>query len=193
VHRRKPLHSTHHSRVRILFDFFCVLVVVASCMGAWMQTGATALIGAAAGAGLYGLVRLFDLRWPQPTEVVEPQRIEFEPEAKNDLPVIQEVIVPFAATGLEPAIQDTVLEAEPVEPKAPRAKNSRPTKAPRKDAARRSGTSKGAKLSEPAQAEEPEAFVPVVAEEPHSHVAPLFAPEPFVRMPRQAFGRRGQI
>ena len=45
------MHSFHQSRGRIFFDFFCVLVIVASCMGAWMQTGASALIGAAGATG----------------------------------------------------------------------------------------------------------------------------------------------
>ena len=27
----------------------------------------------------------------------------------------------------------------------------------------------------------------------HPHIAPLFEPEPFARMPRPAFGRRGRI
>ena len=36
------------------------------------------------------------------------------------------------------------------------------------------------------------AFIPG-DEAVQSHIAPLFEPEPFVRMPRQAFGRRGRI
>jgi hypothetical protein len=27
----------------------------------------------------------------------------------------------------------------------------------------------------------------------HPHIAPLFEPEPFARMPRPAFGRRGRL
>jgi hypothetical protein len=187
------MHSSHHSRGRIFFDFFCVLVVVASCMGAWIQTGATALIGAAAAAGLYGLVRLTDTRWPQSAEAAVPQRISFEPEARDDLPVVHEVIVPFAAAEPMPTVEETALEAEPVELKVPRAKERRPAKASRKGNTRRSGSAKAAKGPEPAQSDEPEPFVPRVVEESHTHVAPLFEPEPFVRMPRQAFGRRGQI
>lgn len=187
------MHSFHQSRGRILFDFFCVLVIVASCMGAWIQTGASALIGAAGAAGLYGLVRLFDMRWPKSDEVVEPQRIELEPDARDEPPIVQEVIVPFAAVEAAPEVEASVTEAEPVDLEAPRAKKSRPSKAPRKGGTRRSGAAKLAKVSEAEPVEEPAAVAPLHAEEQHTHVAPLFEPEPFVRMQRQAFGRRGRI
>lgn len=187
------MHSFHQSPGRILFDFFCMLVIVASCMGAWIQTGASALIGVAAAAGLYGLVHLFDMRWSKPAEAVEPQRIDFEPEAKVELAVTHEVIVPFASVELEPAIEEFVATAAPAELEAPRAKESRSTKAARKGGARRTGGAKAARLPEAAPVEEADTVAPATNEEPHTHVAPLFEPEPFVRMPRQAFGRRGQI
>ena len=42
------MHSFHHSRSRILFEVFCALAISASCVSAWMQTGAQALLPAAA-------------------------------------------------------------------------------------------------------------------------------------------------
>ena len=158
-----------------------------------MQTGASALLGAAAAAGLLGLVRLFDMRWPSQAEAVEPQRIELEPEANTELPLVHEVVVPFAAAELHAAVEDAVVEVEQVEVEIPRETASRPAKAPRKAGARRSGAAKATKVAAPEPAEEPAAAASMYAEEPHTHVAPLFEPEPFVRMPRQAFGRRGQI
>ena len=185
------MHSFHHSRGRIFFDFVCVLVVVASCMGAWIQTGASALIGAASAAGLYGLVRLSDMRWSQPVEAIEPQRIACEPDCQDEQPVINDVIVPFAPADLMPSTGEPVAEAQSIELKVARPRDSRPAKTPRKSGTRRSGTAKAAKVSEPV--EEAKATAPAVAGEPHTQVAPLFEPEPFVRMPRQAFGRRGRI
>lgn len=187
------MHSFHQSRGRIFFDFFCVLVIVASCMGAWMQTGASALIGAAGAAGLYGLVRLFDMRWSQPSGTIEPQRIEFEPDANNEQPVIHDVIVPFAAAELVPGIEEVVAEAEQVESKASRPRESRPAKSARKSNSRRGGTAKTAEAPQPVPVEDVEPVVPRPAEVTHTHVMPLFEPEPFVRMPRQGFGRRGRI
>ena len=77
------MHSFQPSRGRILFEVLCALGWVASFVGAWKQTGASALLVAATVAGLYGFVRLFDLARPEPANAEEPQRIEFEPEAEQ--------------------------------------------------------------------------------------------------------------
>ena len=77
------MHSFHHSRGRILFEVFCAFAVVASLVGAWRQTHASALLVAAAAAALYGMVHLFDLDRRDPAEATEPQRIDFEPEADS--------------------------------------------------------------------------------------------------------------
>jgi hypothetical protein len=226
------MHSFQPSRGRVLFDFACALGMVVSCVGAWKQTGASALLAAASVAGLYGLVRLLDLARPKPTEAVEPQRIDFEPDIENreDLPAIPDVVVPFAIPD-EPAMHDVVVpfevpdqpataslgaEEAGAEPAAAKAKSGSRAKTGRKGGGRRASAPKEAKATEKLPAETaaiPELALPEEAEmselglpeewesaafppseEPaHPHIAPLFEPEPFARMPRRAFGRRGRL
>jgi hypothetical protein len=213
------MHSFHQSRGRILFEVLCALGVVASCVGAWKQTGASALLVAASVAGLYGFVHLFDLARHDPADAEEPQRIEFEPEpdepqrinfaakSEDDLADYRTPVVPIVTD--EPTGDGKIEEAEVVEPAATRAK------APRKGS-RRAKTPKEAKVVglapfeavevlKPlpveevaplplASSEKMEVFEPTSADEvAHPHIAPLFEPEPFARMPRRAFGRRGRI
>jgi hypothetical protein len=90
------MHSFHHSRGRILFEVFCAFAVVASLVGAWRQTHASALLVAAVAAALYGMVHLFDLDRRDPAEATEPQRIDFEPEADVDVPALKTVEIPLA-------------------------------------------------------------------------------------------------
>ena len=76
------MHSFHQSRGRIFFEVLCALAVSVSCVGTWMQTGASAMLPAAAAALLYALVHTFDMAGagrlppsPQPVDaVVEQQR-----------------------------------------------------------------------------------------------------------------------
>ena len=84
------MHSFQPSRGRVLFEVLCALTVSASCAAAWMQTGASALLGACGAAALYGLVHLFDMRRPATSEAVEPQRVDFEPE-------VPEILLPMIA------------------------------------------------------------------------------------------------
>lgn len=228
------MHSFQLSRGRILFEVLCALGLVASCVGAWRQTGASALLVAAAIAGLYGFIHLFDLVRPKPTEAIEPQRIAFEPEAETatetKLPTFSNVVVPFEVIE-QPAVQDVVvpfevsdqplaasvsIEEADAEPVAHKAKSSRRAKAPRKGNNRRASAPEDVKVAElaspeaaevaeflpPEEAEVAEfasqeeleaAEFPPPEETAPPHIAPLFEPEPFARMPRRAFGRRGQI
>ena len=198
------MHSFHQSRGRVFFDFFCALVIVASCAGAWMQTGASALLGAAAGAGLYGLVRLFDLTRTKPAEAVEPQRIDFATDPAGDELAKLDADEPPVVVELQLAT-DRVEATAPVEPATSQTKPGRKAKAPRKSAGRRVSAAKDPKVTELVRPEEAEVaeFAPpermddvdfaVPDDAAHSHIEPLFEPEPFVRMPRRAFGRRGQI
>jgi hypothetical protein len=55
------MHSFQPSRGRIVFQVLCAIGVAASFGGAWLQTGASALLAASAIATLYGLVHFFDL------------------------------------------------------------------------------------------------------------------------------------
>jgi hypothetical protein len=199
------MHSFQPSRGRVLFDFLCALGMVVSCVGAWKQTGASALLAAASVAALFGFVRLLDLR--RPNQAVEPQRIEFENEVEADVPAPRDTVVPLRVAPVE---QEAVVE--PAKPQ----RESRGAKPPSKAAARRAKAPKTAKvvelaspdvtealelspaeeieLSDPASTDEMEFFEPVTAEESaQPHIAPLFEPDPFARMPRPAFGRRGRL
>ena len=156
--------SFHQSRGRILFEVLCALGIVASCVGAWQQTGASALLAAAAVAGLYGFVHLFDLVRGEPLEAAAPQRIAFEPEAEAALPPVEP---PFPNVAIE------VVE-EPAAPPKVTKKSGRKPKASK------------APVEEPAHSMSFE-------EASHHRVAPLFEPEPFVRTMRAGFGRRSRL
>jgi hypothetical protein len=198
------MHSPHPSRGRILFEVLCAFAIATSFVGAWKQTGAWTLLPAALVAALYGFFHLFDMSAPQAASAAaEPQRIEFESEAA-------EVVVPMVAAEDPPAV-DSVEAAEVVELAASRA-GSGLRSGSRKGTGRRAKTTKAAKAAEPAATEEMQAPWPMV-DEPratesqveddfafshddgpaHPQIAPLFEPEPFAKMPRRAFGRRGRI
>jgi len=201
------MHSTYPSRGRIFFEVLCAFAMVTACVGAWRQTGASALLIGAAVAALYGLVHLFDMRRPRPAEAVQPQRIDFEPEALD-------VVVPMIAVEEEPVVEPPVSEAEVVDISvAARAGSGRRAGNTRKGSGRRAKAPKGAKAADVAPAKAAEALTPVdnarepveampeeeefvfpAQDEPtQPQIQPLFEPEPFVRMPRQGFGRRGRL
>ena len=133
----------HPSRGRILFEVLCALGMAASCAVAWMQTGASALLGAAAVAALYGLVHLFDMRLPKRAEAVEPQRIEFDAEVERDLPEFQSEPVTPSADDQPPAADQSSEQAEIAEPVTPRTSGNRRPKAPRKRSGRSTSAAKG--------------------------------------------------
>ena len=189
------MHSFQPSRGRILFEVFCAVGIAASCGGAWMQTGASALLAASFIGTLYGLVHFFDLFRSAPSVATEPQRIDFTEDGQADLSdggasveTAEEPLVAFE----QPAATNVIEVAEFVEPVAPKAAGARKAKAPRKGG--RGTASKKAKPVDVVVPEDTEAVEPLIDEEVHhAPVAPLFEPDPFVRMPRQAFGRRGRI
>ena len=123
------MHSFQPSRGRILFEVFCALAVVASMVGAWQQTQASALLTAAAAAGLYAMVRLFDLGRHDPVRVEEPQRIEFEPEVPDAAPPIAVAAEPLMVVEPVPAAAVAGDEREPAAP-AQRASAGRRREAP---------------------------------------------------------------
>ena len=171
-----------------------------------MQTGASALLAASTVATLYGLVHFFDLFRRDPSLAVEAQRIDFALDGEADLsaatvgatpePTVKEMV---DALSLDPQLTDfREAEAAPIETNVARTDEVEPAKAPRKGSRRTAGSQKKSKSAEPrpiaeAETEAAVAHVAVVEEVTHVHVAPLFEPDPFVRMPRQGFGRRGQI
>ena len=171
-----------------------------------MQTGASALLAAASVTTLYGLIRFFDLFRREPMLVAEPQRIDFTPDGEADVltvnhvaatePTVKELV---DALALDPRLTDfgeTGPEAAPVERIAVLADEVSPAKAPRKGSRRAANSQTKAKSAKPellveAPVEAPTAVF--VEEVTHTHVAPLFEPDPFHRIPRQGFGRRGRI
>lgn len=198
------MHSFYPSRGKVFFEVLCALGISASLAGAWLQTHATALMGAAGVAALYALVHLFDMRRPKVAEIAEPQRIAFEPETSD-------IVVPMVAVEAEPMAETVVGGVDVVDT---RASNGRRSGGSRKGAGRRAKAPKTAKVVELAPVEELETPGPLTLEpqeQEHadpgeedfefpshdelsqSHIAPLFEPEPFARMQRRAFGRRGRL
>ena len=87
----------HQSRGRILFEVFCAFVVAASCAGAWMQTGASALLPVALVALLYGVVHAFDLARRNPADAADPERIDLATDQHDSLVAPLDSDVPLAA------------------------------------------------------------------------------------------------
>lgn len=194
------MHSFQPSRGRIFFEVLCAVGIAASCGGAWMQTGASALLAAAAIATLYSLVHFFDLFRREPSVAAEPQRIEFESEAVVETPArqsvsalqarIDEQLTAYRAVEEAPVAELTApREAQPVEQPAPQPSESRPAKAPRKASSRRASVAKKAKAAEPTPVEEKEVVEfafrdfrgddePTAAEEPKLADEPTVDDEP---------------
>ena len=169
------MQSFHQSRGRIFFEVVCALTVGASCYVAWLQTGAWALLPAAAAIGLYSLVRLTDLTAPKPAKAVALQPAR-EPEP------VAEVV---------PELTEPAVEAEPAKPKTPRSTKPRRTKTMRKGGRRAGDESEPVAAAVPVPRQKEDAISPTAFDEAvHSNIEPLFEPEPFVRMPRPAFGRK---
>lgn len=213
------MHSFQPSRGRILFEVLCALAVVSSMVGAWRQTHASALLVAAAAAGLWAMARLFDLGRHQPVVAEEPQRIAFEPEARDEARPASAAEIPKATVELFPVPPAGDPEPDVVET-APRAASGRRKGGSRKSSGRRASAKAeeaiefvtpeladgpAVEVVQPAPSgeleitglslpDEADVEAPESNEEPvHVPHAPLFEPEPFVRMQRQSFGRRGQL
>jgi hypothetical protein len=198
------MYSFQPSRARILFEVLCAVGIAASCGGAWLQTGASALLAASAIATLYGLVHFFDLFRQEPSLAAEPQRIAFAADGQAQLMTVDDVVNPKPLVqdfeddlSLDPRLSDFGQEeTSPAEPVVVPFAEVVPAKAPRKGSKRATANQKKAKAAGTEQLAEPqvEDSKPEFVEEvTHTHVAPLFEADPFHRMPRQGFGRRGQI
>jgi hypothetical protein len=173
------MHGIHQSRGRMFFEALCALAVSASFAGTWNQTGAPAILLAAAVALLYGLVRAFDMVRRRPDAAPPVEMVAAEPS------------VPFAAE-----------EQVSPQPKAARKAGGRRKTAAKAARATQPAPVDEAMVTEPAPAEEatvielvrdpdPEPVMAMPADEvPHAALAPLFEPEPFVRQQRTVFGRK---
>jgi len=195
------MRSFRQSRGRLVFEVFCALVVAASCAGAWMQTGAWALLPVALVALLSGVVHAFDLGRHKLAGAADPERIDFA-DQHGGLMAPLDSGVPPAAADEQATTDKTMEELNLVELAAPRASKARRAKAPRKGGVRRTREPKESEVAGRAPPEEAEIAVPVAIEEAevvgslpseevaHFPIAPLFEPEPFVRQQRAAFGRK---
>ena len=185
------MHSLHHSRGRILFEVACAFGIAASCVEAWMQTYATAMLAVAAIAALYGLVHAFDMlrRSPKAGESLEAEPTidhrEVQPAPVAETAKKRSRKSPKQAgrrdkQEAEPEIAVAVAEAQPdlagaaIEPQSEIVEAAYPLE----------------KLAEP----EPELHVVETASDEPEYVpaTPLFEPEPFVRQQRAAFGRKAR-
>lgn len=193
------MHSFGPSRGRIFFEALCALMISASLVGAWMQTGASALLAAAGFAALYGLVHPFG-RKGRSVPLANMEEPASEVAGPIELPVSHEVEAQPPAAP-EPRTDDASEALEPVEPVAPKEAPPR-AKTARKTSARRASAPKKAKTIElvpPVEAEIVESSQPGQdefdefmsdEEASHAHIEPLFEPAPFARMPHRAFGRK---
>ena len=191
------MHSFHQSRGRILFEVFCALGVSASCVFAWMQTYAPAMLAVAGFAGLYGLVHAFDMARRRPAVADPVEAAEPVTDDRGDLLVYLEADEPELLLDAEPQAAEAAEEAQPevAEPVA-----AEPIQESEPEVIE--PLNEPEPVAELVQEAEPEAVEPVQEAEPadpvgldpdepeYAPVAPLFEAEPFVRKQRAAFGRR---
>ena len=195
--------SLHQSRARVLFDAACAFGFAASSAFAWTQTYATAFLPMAGIMGLWGLVRLSDIRRssdhveeavavtrgvPEPVVTFEPEPVAVEPPVYVQ-PPMEDVLatVKRGRKSTKPAkakkapvqevVEQAALEPQPVVDELAALDLDAPLMLDQPTAE---------VVQHPAQNadEEPEAdYVPPVV--------PLFEAEPFVRTQRRtAFGRK---
>jgi len=201
------MQSFHHSRARILFEVACAFGISASCVVAWMQTYATAMLPAAAIAALYGLVHAFDMARgspaaSEPVAAAEPVSDHFD------------TVKPAFVAAAPPEFVEAPVTAV-AEPSPKRSRKSSKPKAVRVMPEVEPEATEF--VSEPQPeiamvAAEPEPEIAPVAEEPelpelppelrivesasdeapYVPATPLFEAEPFVRQQRAAFGRKAR-
>jgi hypothetical protein len=141
------MQSFHHSRGRILFEVFCSFAISASCAGAWQQTGATALLPAAAVAALYGLVHAFDMRRPKPNLAAPSKSVELARIPEPVVPATEATFVPLAPAE-QLTTENDIEQVEKAEPTPPRASRTRKTRAAPKGTRRRASAREEEKVIE---------------------------------------------
>ena len=194
------MHSFHQSRGRILFEAFCAFAISASFYGAWMDLGTPAFLPAAAVSGLYGLVRLFDMRGRKPAEAAaRVADATSEHQTQGDLLDY----VPPASPTVAPVVETTAPPPDAAEPVAKKPARVRRKKQVAAKPVIAQSEDPPIAVAEPVTLTnlvELDGMQPVAraapaesgaAEEPeHLPVTPLFEPEPFVRQQRTVFGRK---
>jgi hypothetical protein len=191
------MHSVRPSRSRIVFEVFCALVVAASCAGAWLQAGISALLPAAAVSALFAFVRALDLTRRQSVDASITQPVQLATTRQSDPLIVDDAGGALADDRSTPIIASAIDEAENSAPAATPAKAGRRSKSPQKGSARRAKVEKKAEIREPetdaatADLEAAEASPAIPPPQPaHPQIETLFEPEPYVRMLRPAFGRK---
>jgi len=151
----------------------------------------------------------------------EPE-LELEPDQQAGIRAFLAAVGPEPAVEAVPEVVEPEPEADSVEAVAAEASQASPSKSRRKSSGRKLKAAEEAKVvelvppetvavAEPAPFEGADVAEPVPAEEvadflspedsefaapeeaAHPQIAPLFEPDPFARMQRRAFGRRGRI
>jgi ribosomal protein S6E (S10) len=189
------MQSFHQSRGKICFEVFCALAASASCVGAWMQTGAWALLGVASVAALYGICHAFELGARRPATAVDSvdSGVTIGSQSNGASDGDEYAAVPLAMTGGQSTTEITIEKAVPAEP----GNRSPATKRPRAKTGRNSGSrrTKGAKETKVTELAPPVEFETntaiAAAEEAHLPPVPLFEPQPLMRQQRAVFGRKG--
>lgn len=204
------MHSFHQSRGRILFEVFCALGISASCVFAWMQTYAPAMLAVAGFAGLYGLVHAFDMVRRSPAVAVPEEAAAPATDDRGDLLVYLEADEPELLLDAEPQVAeiaevaDAADVAEEAQPEVAEPELAEPVQESEREVVEALPQPQPVvgvveevepEVAEPVQEAEPEAAEsvqeePVQDEPEYSPVSPLFEAEPFVRKQRTAFGRR---
>ena len=158
------MQSFHHSRARIFFEVLCALAIAGSCVGGWQQTGASALLAAAAVAALYGLVHAFDMRRPKPAAAAASKTTELATVPETVMPAMPPIIASPPPGQGQATVTNKVDERDGVEAPAARPTRARRAKAASKGGGRATRTTKAKvtevaapelTLSEPAPAEKP--------------------------------------
>lgn len=158
------MQRSQHSRGRTFFEVLCIWALGGSFALAWLQTGTTAHLASAAIAALFGISWASRLSKPEPVEAAVEAATPLATDRDDETP---------------PRIEIFAFEPEPLpEPAAPLEEQPAEAAKPK----RRARKAKATKVETPAAVEEP---LPQEA-----HLEPLFDPQPFVRQPRPAFGRR---
>src|SRR3954447_2956926 len=145
---RRPMHSFHRSRGKIVVEVLCAFGIAASCVGAWMQTGAWAMLSAAAVAAFFGIFHAFDLADRKMASVAQSAADNCVLAQNPNISAREGAGLPMAATEEQSTADDIVERAESVDVPAPEVRERRRAKAPRKTGASRAAAAKQAKVTE---------------------------------------------
>lgn len=178
------MHRHHRARGKILFEVFCASGLAASLAGAWDQTGSSALLASASIMALFTVYWSFGLfardrsvealeeAVPVTASVADGQEVEVA-VAQSPAPYVEAAVQEEAFVSVPEVLPEP--EAVAAEPKKQRARKT---------------TKKAGVVAPAGEAPEPVAVEETVYDGPP--LQQLFEPQPFVRQPRPAFGRKAR-